>query len=582
MLATKKILALLLLLACPVLAQNWQGTWSSSFGELRLHEAGPYVIGEYGNQGVLVGRKRFDLVQGVFTDFGRTKAGTFTFKDEGGKFVGSRRFGAQAPLGDWNGRRLRKDSPPLRVYSRSRKTFTPITNNRKIVDGTYNSSFGPIRLQTINNFLVGDYGSKGILVGVWEGNKYVGQFTNGTRPGWFEFEFLSRDGSFRAGRWGWLGDNKVGTWNLNRVSTTTPTIANLVPKTSGNTAYIDATQEPTRRPNNNNNNNNNNQQNQNNPPRPAPRKTFLSRTKQYNTARAKTIMAQQYHVKWVSEPSEQKVLELVEGDGYKVVGGSLITSEIDAPVLRALTTERLRCYVAVRDQDVVICFRGSKAKGLQTGMNTATDLAGSLTPMSFVGRNSRGAAQGAMAFVHRGFNVGYYRLRGQILSAIDQHHGKNVYVFGHSLGGALATLCALDIGINRTRDVQSLTLITSGAPRVGDKDFYSYFQRAVRNALRIEVAGDPIPMVPPQTLPIPPKFRKYEHVGALLPLYNNGTIVQSGGLKKRLRQSDFGNHSNENYFSVVKSFYESAIQPNYFRNKANLFESRGHEERQPG
>ncbi|QEH37135.1 Lipase (class 3) [Aquisphaera giovannonii] len=51
-----------------------------------------------------------------------------------------------------------------------------------------------------------------------------------------------------------------------------------------------------------------------------------------------------------------------------------------------------------------------------------------------------------------------------------------LYVVGHSLGGAVATICAYDLAFTATRFVRPV-LVTFGSPAVGDIDFAIDFQR---------------------------------------------------------------------------------------------------------
>ena len=53
-------------------------------------------------------------------------------------------------------------------------------------------------------------------------------------------------------------------------------------------------------------------------------------------------------------------------------------------------------------------------------------------------------------------------------------HGSSIPVLatGHSLGGALATLAAVDIKKKLGGDVE---FINFGSPRVGNKEFFDYF-----------------------------------------------------------------------------------------------------------
>ena len=83
-----------------------------------------------------------------------------------------------------------------------------------------------------------------------------------------------------------------------------------------------------------------------------------------------------------------------------------------------------------------------------------------------------------------------------------------VTVCGHSLGGALATLLALDLAANSTFD--SPTVYTYASPRTGDPSFVSTYDQVVPNTFRIANRTDLVPK-----LPFPPF---YEHVGGLFDL----------------------------------------------------------------
>jgi hypothetical protein len=84
----------------------------------------------------------------------------------------------------------------------------------------------------------------------------------------------------------------------------------------------------------------------------------------------------------------------------------------------------------------------------------------------------------------------------------------SVTICGHSLGGALATLLALDVAANsRFTDP---TIYTYAAPRAGDPLFASTFNQVLKNSLRIANRIDLVPK-----LPLPPV---YEHVEKLFDL----------------------------------------------------------------
>lgn len=78
----------------------------------------------------------------------------------------------------------------------------------------------------------------------------------------------------------------------------------------------------------------------------------------------------------------------------------------------------------------------------------------------------------------------------------------NVTVAGHSLGAAVATLLAFDLGAN-TKFVP--TLYTLASPRVGDLIFSQVFNHVIPNAFRVANRLDVVPKVPPPLM--------YFHVG---------------------------------------------------------------------
>jgi predicted lipase len=92
-------------------------------------------------------------------------------------------------------------------------------------------------------------------------------------------------------------------------------------------------------------------------------------------------------------------------------------------------------------------------------------------------------------------------------------------ICGHSLGGALATLLALDVAANTA--FNNPAVHTYGSPRTGDSLFASTFDQVVKNSYRVANRLDIVPTLPPpvdydhvlnpvdlnpiQLLPWPPK-----------------------------------------------------------------------------
>eukprot|EP00163_Fabomonas_tropica_P014738 TRINITY_DN267_c0_g1_i14.p1 TRINITY_DN267_c0_g1~~TRINITY_DN267_c0_g1_i14.p1 ORF type:complete len:278 (-),score=42.62 TRINITY_DN267_c0_g1_i14:347-1180(-) len=86
------------------------------------------------------------------------------------------------------------------------------------------------------------------------------------------------------------------------------------------------------------------------------------------------------------------------------------------------------------------------------------------------------------ALVHKGFYESYISAQSVVHSAVSSllqdYPSAQVGVFGHSLGGAMATLCALDLVLN-VRITQMSSVVTVGQPRVGNQAFASFYDQAV-------------------------------------------------------------------------------------------------------
>ena len=99
--------------------------------------------------------------------------------------------------------------------------------------------------------------------------------------------------------------------------------------------------------------------------------------------------------------------------------------------------------------------------------------------------------------VHDGFYGIYQSMRGQIDTEIRSSRASRVHFIGHSLGGALATLAAMDYG---GTDRVACHLYTFGAPRVGGRGMETAIGNAMSGGLqtvrRAFCLADPVPMVP--------------------------------------------------------------------------------------
>jgi triacylglycerol lipase len=185
-------------------------------------------------------------------------------------------------------------------------------------------------------------------------------------------------------------------------------------------------------------------------------------------------------------------------------------------------------FIAESRQSIVIAFRGTQLQ--QSPFDIFADLDLAQIPYPYVG----GAGT-----THRGFTRLYGRLRRRILETLKKRSSrKRLRITGHSLGGALATLCAIDVAANSK--FPAPIVYTIGSPRVGDAAFCNAFNRKVKNSWRIYNENDLVPRVPSRTYvsPITGRVWQYEHVNSGYRLeFQNGSLLR--------------NHDLTNYFTAL-------------------------------
>lgn len=152
---------------------------------------------------------------------------------------------------------------------------------------------------------------------------------------------------------------------------------------------------------------------------------------------------------------------------------------------------------AGKDDDIFVVFRASR--GLMNWIyNLQFEQAAVPWPT---------IAEGAT--VHAGFWRSYASIREPILAQLRQMQGK-VHLVGHSLGAAMATLCAMDLySAKIVPDAANMELTTFGSPRVGNGVFASIFDSWFSSAgtfrpqhLRVVHQRDLVSHLPPRWLPL--------------------------------------------------------------------------------
>jgi len=114
--------------------------------------------------------------------------------------------------------------------------------------------------------------------------------------------------------------------------------------------------------------------------------------------------------------------------------------------------------------------------------------------------------------VHRGFLQAYNQIKNEI--AKISHRLNNIYITGHSLGGALATLSAWHLTFCVGIIIDSI--YTFGSPRIGNKEFVINYDLNLKSiTFRVVNNCDIVTRVPT-------RLTGYNHVGQLIYIDREG------------------------------------------------------------
>ncbi|AFZ56346.1 lipase family protein [Anabaena cylindrica FACHB-243] len=141
------------------------------------------------------------------------------------------------------------------------------------------------------------------------------------------------------------------------------------------------------------------------------------------------------------------------------------------------------------------------------------------------------------SLMHSGFIKAYFSVRNQIHEYIKNNNISRVTVSGHSLGGALATLCVVDIQYNFVNQLASIESFTFGAPKVGNKGFQESYNQRVPSSYQFVNGMDIVPELPRW-------WQGYRHIDQELRI---GSRFSLNFIAAR-----FQDHAISNYISTFK------------------------------
>lgn len=184
-------------------------------------------------------------------------------------------------------------------------------------------------------------------------------------------------------------------------------------------------------------------------------------------------------------------------------------------------------FVLQSEQASIVAFRGTLS---------ATDWVSDFIAQQIPYRSVKNAG-----LTHKGFTDLYLTSRVSLFTLLDMlPKNKPLFITGHSLGGALATLAALDIAVNK--QFPNPIVYTFGAPRVGDPAFVRTYNDTIGTHYRFQNEYDIVPHLPPLVYQQPntDKVFYYMHVKGEVP-------------RKFKMGSVSGNHVINSYFLDVAS-----------------------------
>jgi Lipase (class 3) len=169
--------------------------------------------------------------------------------------------------------------------------------------------------------------------------------------------------------------------------------------------------------------------------------------------------------------------------------------------------------------DLVVAFRGTS----ETIPDLITDLiaVGASWPL-----NDGTVVPDA---VHAGFKAAYFNVRSElkdVLAAyIEPSSQTRVYFTGHSLGGALATLAALDLTpwlVEQGYQRNNVVMYSLEAPRSISLSLYNVYRDTVPHSYAIALPRDPVPHLPPSN----PGPNPYTHIPQMVVINESNSMVR--------------------------------------------------------
>lgn len=143
---------------------------------------------------------------------------------------------------------------------------------------------------------------------------------------------------------------------------------------------------------------------------------------------------------------------------------------------------------------------------------------------------------------HQGFYQQYNSVRDDLWKIVnirlsEFRDTQEIFITGHSMGGALTILCALDLAFNyemlQATTTYRIKAYPIASPRTGNQAFFNEFQKCNIHCDRLVLDNDAVTKVPLASM-------GYKHVGRKIKLYNSKDM----GLLSKMNPTRIHHYSN--------------------------------------
>ena len=148
--------------------------------------------------------------------------------------------------------------------------------------------------------------------------------------------------------------------------------------------------------------------------------------------------------------------------------------------------------------------------------------------------------------MHRGFVEAYLSVRSQIHAHLQKSSATNIRITGHSLGGALAKLCAVDVQYNFSDRLNHLEVYTFGAPKPGNRAFVASYNERVPHTWRVVYGRDLVASLPRW-------WQGYRHV--------NTNLALERDFSWRFLSAKVNDHRMDNYVQALETLAQREMVP---------------------